>query len=94
MSRLARRSSVTRSASSAGPSPSASRPASTKLSMGLRTHSASATGGTAGRSGGLNAQCDAHSAPWSIQSRRVSISSALSASSSVPGMTGVFRPSR
>ena len=93
-SNVTRRSSVSTSASGEGSLASASSRALTKLSIGLRTHSAPATGGTAGRSGGMNAQCDCHSAPWSIHRRRISISSGSRASSSVPGMTGVFRPSR
>ena len=51
------------SASGEGSLPACSSPALTKLSMGLRTHSAPATGGTDWRSGAMNAQCDCHSAP-------------------------------
>src|SRR6476646_7735744 len=55
-SNVARRMSVTRSASGAGRSPAASSLANTNASIGLRTHPASFTAGDAGFAIGLNDQ--------------------------------------
>src|SRR5215471_10907180 len=66
-SRLKRRSSVTRSASGEGVSPSFSRRARMNLSIGVLTHPVFLTSGGAGRSGFTNAQCFliADCGPWS-----------------------------
>ena len=56
-SKVSRRRSVARSASGAAAARCASRPARMNASIGFRTQDAFLTSGTAGRSGGRNAQC-------------------------------------
>ncbi len=77
-SRLSRRASVRRSASGAGFRPRFSSSASTKASIGLRTHALSLTSGTAGRVGGISDQCFSYSAPWATHRLSVSFWAAVS----------------
>ena len=65
---MTRRSSVSREASGEGVSPSRSRRARMKLSIGLRGQAVFCTFGSGGRSGGMNDQCFCHFAPCAIQS--------------------------
>ena len=66
MSSESLRARVRRSASAAGPSPSASRRARMKRSIGFRTQASFFTAGGSGRVGGMNDQCGSYSAPSAI----------------------------
>ena len=68
-SRNTRRHSVSRSASLLGESPDRSSRDSTNRSMGFFAHAPSFTAGSAGRTGGTNAQCASYLAPPSIHAR-------------------------
>ena len=71
-SKVTRRMSVARSASGEGESPSASRRARMKASMGLRIQAEFFTAGRGGFFTGTNAQSGSYFAPCSIQRRRMS----------------------
>ena len=66
-SSVTRRSSVARSASGEGCSPSRSSRSRTNASIAFRGHAASRSAGRSGRTGAMNDQCGSYCAPCSIQ---------------------------